>query len=135
MLKSVATTTDLEMLVWIAGLTAIMWVPYILAHVMKHGVVEALTYRADSIPLDGWAARAKKAHYNAIENLVPFAALVLVAHVTTATNEATAAACIAFFWARAAHYVLYISGVPFGRTICFTIGWAAMFCIFWQIVT
>lgn len=135
MLKGVAMTTDLEMLVWTAGLTAMMWVPYILIHVVNNGIKEALTYRADAIALPDWAARAKKAHYNAIENLVPFAVLVIAAHLTTATNDATATACITYFWARAAHYALYISGVPFGRTITFTIGWLAMVCIFWQIVT
>ena len=135
MVKSIAMTTDLEMLVWTAGLTAIMWVPYILAHVLKHGMTEALTYRADAHPLEGWAARAKKAHYNAIENLAPFAVLVIVAHITTATNEATAAASIAFFWARLAHYVFYISNIPFTRTLTFVISWLAMLCIFLQIVS
>lgn len=134
MLKGVAVTTDLEMLAWTAGTSALMWIPYILAHVLKHGVAEALTYRADAVPLDGWAARAKKAHYNAIENLAPFAVLVIIAHMTTATNEATAAACITYFWARIAHYALYVWGVPFGRTVTFSIGWLAMLCIFWQVI-
>jgi uncharacterized MAPEG superfamily protein len=135
MIKNVAMTTDLEMLVWIAGLTALMWIPYILVHVLNNGMMEALTYKADGVPLPDWAARAKKAHYNAIENLAPFAVLVIVAHLTTATNDATAVASITYFWARAAHYVFYISGIPFTRTITFTIGWLAMLCIFWQIVT
>ena len=128
-------TTDLKMLAWTAGLTAILWIPYILTHVLKNGMVEALTYRADAIPLEGWALRAKKAHYNAIENLAPFAVLVIVASLNKATNDATAAACITYFWARVAHYVLYVLNVPFGRTLTFTIGWLAMLCIFWQIVT
>lgn len=44
-----------------------------------------------------WVSRAKKAHYNAIENLIPFAALVIVAHLAGAANEATTAAAIAYF--------------------------------------
>lgn len=135
MVKGIAMTTDLEMLVWIAGLTALMWIPYILVHVLNNGMMEALTYKADANPLPDWAARAKKAHYNAIENLAPFAVLVIVAHLTTATNDATAAACVTFFWVRATHYAFYISGIPFARTITFTIGWLSMLCIFWQIVT
>ena len=79
-------TTDLEMLVWTAGMTALMWLPYIMAHVVKHGLAEALTYRADVFPLEGWAARAKKAHYNAIENLIPFAVLVIAATLTASSN-------------------------------------------------
>lgn len=128
-------TTDLSMLAWTAGITILMWVPYIVAHIMNVGLMPALTYQADDAALPAWAARAKKAHYNAVENLAPFAALVVAAHLAGAANAATAAAAIAYFWARLAHYVLYVSGVPFGRTITFAIGWAAMVCIFWQIVT
>ena len=128
-------TTELQMLTWTAGITILMWAPYILAHIINVGVLPALTYRADDTPLPAWAARAKKAHYNAIENLVPFAALVIVAHLTGAANEATAAAAITYFWARLAHFFLYVSGVPFGRTITFTVGWLAIVCIFWQVIT
>jgi len=135
MVKGIAMTTDLYMLVWTAGLTAVMWIPYILARILKDGPVEALTYRADANPLPDWAARARKAHYNAIENLAPFAALVIAAHLTTAANDATAAACVTYFWARLAHYLAYIWGIPFGRTLTFAVGWLAMLCIFWQIVT
>lgn len=128
-------TTDLTMLAWIAGLTTLMWLPYIVAHIVNVGLLPALTYRADDVPLPAWAARAKKAHYNAIESLAPFAALVVVAHLTAAANAATAAAAVTYFWARVAHYILYTLGVPFGRTLTFAIGWLAMLWIFWQIVT
>ena len=128
-------TTDLEMLAWVAGLTSVLWVPYILAHIINVGVLPALTYRADDVPLPGWAARSKKAHYNAIENLAPFAAVVIVAHLTGAANAATATAAVVYFWARVAHFVLYTAGVPFGRTLTFAIGWLAIIWIFWQIVT
>jgi len=126
-------TTDLEMLALAAGLTAVLWLPYILAHIVNVGFMPALTYRGDATPLPAWAARAKKAHYNAVENLIPFAALVIVADLTGAANAATAAAAIAYFWARLAHYVLYTAGVPFGRTIAFAVSWASMACIFWHI--
>lgn len=128
-------TTDLSMLSWTAGLTAVLWLPYIIAHIGNVGFTAALTYQADATALPDWAARAKKAHYNAIENLAPFAALVITAHLTGAANEATAWAAIAFFWARVAHYVLYIANIPFTRTTAFTVCWLAMVCIFYQIVT
>ena len=128
-------TTDLMMLAWTAAFTLLLWLPYILAHIANAGLLPALTYQADDKPLPAWAARAKKAHYNAVENLAPFAALVVVAHLTAAANEATAAAAIAYFWVRVAHYIVYVVGVPFGRTITFALGWAAQLCIFWQIVT
>lgn len=126
-------TTDLKMLLFVSVITLLMWLPYILAHLANVGIMAGLTYRGDSTPLPDWAARAKKAHYNAIENLVPFAALVIVAHLTNAANEATAIAAITFFWARVAHYLFYVSAVPFTRTASFAVGWLAMACIAWQI--
>ncbi len=128
-------TTDLTMLAWTAGLTLVLAFPYILATIQRYGVMDVLTYRADGKPLDDWAARAKKVHYNAIENLAPFGVLVVVAHLTNNANDATAAAAIAYFWARVAHYVLYVANVPFGRTVAFIAGWLAMTCIFFQIIT
>lgn len=127
-------TTDLEMLVLTAGFTAVLWLPYILAHIVNVGLMPALTYKGDATPLPEWAARAKKAHYNAIENLIPFAVLVIIADLVGAANEATAVAAVTYFWARVAHYVLYAAGVPFGRTITFAVGWASMACIFWHVI-
>lgn len=127
-------TTELQMLAWTAGLTALFWLPYILAHVLNVGVMEALTYRADGTALPAWAARAKKAHYNAVENLVVFASLILVAHLAGVATETTATAATAYFWLRAAHYVFYISGIPFTRTLTFAGAWLALAAIFLEIV-
>ena len=128
-------TTDLSMLAWTSGLTALLWLPYILVRIAKYGVMEALTYRADSQPVPAWADRAKKAHYNAIENLPVFAALVLVAHLTGAANDATAAAAVTYFVARLVHYPVYVANIPFMRTLAFAVGWLSLVCIFYQIVT
>ncbi|MEX0923245.1 MAG: MAPEG family protein [Rhodovibrionaceae bacterium] len=128
-------TTDLSMLAWTALFTVLLWIPYILALIGKTGLKAVLTYRADGTPLPGWAERARKAHYNAIENLAPFAAVVLVAHLAGAANEATAAAAVVYFAARIVHYAVYVAGRPYVRTLSFAVGWLAILCIFWQIVT
>ena len=128
-------TTELEMLTWISALTLLMWLPYILAHIVNVGLMPAMTYKGDATPLPDWAARAKKAHYNAIENLAPFAALIIVAHLASISNNATATAAIAYFWLRAAHYALCIVAVPFGRTLTFAGGWLAQLCILYQILS
>ena len=59
----------------------------------------------------------KKSHYNAIENLAPFAAFILVANLARISNNATATAAVACFWFRAAHYLFYIVAVPFWSII------------------
>jgi len=66
---------------------------------------------------------------------VPFAAVVIVAHLTQTANGTTAAASVIYFWARVAHYVGYISGLPFVRTLTFAIGWIATLVIFLVIVS
>jgi len=131
---TVAMTTELEMLVWVTGFTLLLWLPYILAHITNVGVLPALTYKADGTPLPAWAQRAKNAHRNAIENLVPFAALVIVAHLTGVSNEATAAAAVAYFWLRVAHAAVYILNVPFGRTLTFAGSWLAQLCILYHVL-
>ena len=127
-------TTDLKMLAWTAGFTALLWLPYILARLMTSGLIPTLTYMADSDPLPAWAQRAKKAHYNAIENLVPFAAIVLVAHLAGAANGTTALWAVIYFWARVVHYIGFTAGVPFVRTLTFAVGWLATMIIFLQII-
>jgi uncharacterized MAPEG superfamily protein len=127
-------TTDLRMLAWVAGLTLLLWIPYILARLMTYGLVPTLAYRADKEPLPAWAERAKKAHYNAIENLAPFAALVLTAQLAGTSNATTATACIVYFWARVAHYLVALTAIPYLRTLTFAISWIAMITIFLQIM-
>ena len=112
-------TIELEMLTWVSVLTAVMWVPYVFARVIMYGPVKTITYVADDSPIPHWAARAKKAHLNAIENLVIFASLITVAHLAKVSNDATISAAIAYFWFRLAHYIVYIADIPFGRTVTF----------------
>ena len=128
-------TTDLTVLAGVAALTALMWVRYILARIQRSGLMETLTYAADNDPLPTWASRAKRAHSNAIENLAPFAAVVVVAHLTQSANGTTAVWSVIYLIARLAHYAGFISGVPFVRTLSFAVGWLAIIVIFLQIVT
>ncbi len=127
-------TIELQMLTWVTALTLVLWVPYTLAHIVNVGLLPALTYKADGTPLPEWAARAKKAHINAIENLAPFAALIVVAHLTNTSNDATASAAIAYFWFRVAHFIVYVANIPYGRTLTFAGSWFAQLCILYQIL-
>ena len=128
-------TTELAMLTWATALTIVLWIPYILGHILNVGLLPALTYQGDDTPLPTWAARAKKAHANAVENLVPFAVLVLIAHQLDISNTATTSAAVAYFWLRLAHYLTYTANVPFGRTLTFAGAWGAQICILFQILT
>ena len=127
-------TTELSMLVWVTGLTGIMWVPYVLARIQQSGLLSVLKYE----PLSGlpdWIERAKAHHHNSVENLVIFAALIITAHLANETNAATASAAITYFWSRLVHLIVQYAGIAYLRTIAFFAGWLAMACIFYQIVT
>lgn len=66
--------------------------------------------------LKGWAGRAKRAHFNMVENLVLFAALVLIAVAAGKANAMTAMGAMIFFWARVAYAVIYVAGIAWLRT-------------------
>jgi uncharacterized MAPEG superfamily protein len=66
--------------------------------------------------LPAWAGRARRAHANLVENLIVFAALVLVAVAAGKTNAWTALGAQLFFWGRIAHLATYIAGLVPWRT-------------------
>ncbi len=71
---------------------------------------------------------------NAVETFAPFAALVIVAHLAGKANGMTAFWAMSFFWLRVAHAVVYLFGVPFVRTLIFTLGFVCVVGIFWEVV-
>lgn len=115
---------ELYYLAAVALLTAVIWVPYALNYIIAGGLMNAVGPHADVDNMAGWAIRMKKAHTNAIENLVIFAPLVLVVQAAGANNETTALACMVFFWARVAHLLTYTFGIPWVRTLAFAAGFA-----------
>ena len=78
-------TIELKYLAIVAALTAVMWVPYILNRLAVRGIADAVGYPENPKPQAPWAIRLQKAHGNAVENLVVFAALVLIAHAASSS--------------------------------------------------
>jgi uncharacterized MAPEG superfamily protein len=128
-------TTDLLYLGLSAGLCAVLWIPYILSRLQTWGLVNAVGYPENPPELPAWAQRATRVHLNMVENLAPFAALVLVAQAAGVANEMTAIGAQLFFWARVAHAVVFTAGIPWLRTLSFGACWLAMVLIFIEIVS
>lgn len=129
-------TADLRYLAYSALLALILWIPYILAAMGKRGVGRVAGYPTGNYTdLPDWAQRSHRTHKNLVENLAPFAALVLIAHVAGAANETTALAATVFFWARLIQAVVHIAGIPWVRTGAFVVGWLACLAILWQVVS
>ena len=128
-------TTDLIYLAWTALLTGSLWIVYIAAQVMTNGFLTPENYvdpKPRPVPL--WGLRANRAHLNAVESFAPFAALVLIAHVTGRADATTAFCAAAFFWLRLVHAIVYCLAVPFIRTIVFTLGWITLVVLFVHVV-
>ena len=128
-------TTELLYLTYVAVFTALLWVPYILNLIMVRGLTNAVGYPTEPKPLAAWATRLKSAHYNAVENLVIFATLVLVAHLADISNDVTILAVKVYLFARIGHAIFYASGIPWLRTLIFFPSWLAMLAIALQILT
>jgi uncharacterized MAPEG superfamily protein len=126
--------TELMYLVWVTTLTALMWIPYILDRIAVWGLMDAVGYPQNPKAQSAWAVRMLKAHHNAVENLVVFAALVLAAQQLGVSNGATATAAAVYFWARAVHFAAYTFAVPWVRTLAFAAGFFAQMAFAWQIL-
>ncbi len=127
-------TTELYYLTLVTLLTAILWIPYILNLIMVRGLLDAVGYPADPKPLAAWAARMKAGHYNAVENLVVFAVLVLIVQSAGLNNDVTAMACTIYFWARVVHIVSYTFAIPWVRTLGFAVGFFCQLALVFQIL-
>ena len=127
-------TTDLMMLTLSALLTASLAIPGTIGLVIERGLPYAAGNRDEVVALAAWAERAQRAHRNAVENLAVFASLVLVAHVSGAANATTALGATLFFWARFAHAIVYIAGVPWVRTGAFAVSLVGLFMILFEIL-
>ena len=85
-------------------------------------------------PVPLWGRRADRTYLNAVEAFAPFAAIVLIAHVSGKANGMTAFWAAWFFWMRLAHAGVYLAGLPYIRTLVFTLGWVGVVGIFWEVV-
>jgi len=129
-------TPELFWLALTATMTGLFWIPYILNRAVRRGVPGAfLTPKMEEPSVEAeWAQRARRAHSNAVENLVVFTALIATAHLAGVSNPTTAFAAALYFWARLGHYLALTLGIPYARTAIWTVSWVAEMIIAWQVL-
>ena len=54
--------------------------------------------------------------------------------LTGKTNATTAFWAMWFFWMRFAHAAVYLTAIPYVRTLVFTLGYVAVVGIFWELI-
>jgi len=127
-------TAELSLLAWSVVLMFAQALVGAMGANLQVGLAALAGNREDLPPITGWAGRARRAHLNMLENLVLFAALVLVAHVAGKTNATTVLGAQLFFWARLVYALVYIAGIPWLRTGVWLVSVVGMVLIFLQIV-
>lgn len=126
-------TTDLKMLLAVSVLSLFQFMPYFMAYIKHWGITGIVSNRENMPALPGWANRALDAQKNLNENLVHFAAIVLIVHAVGAANEMTALGATIFFYSRLAYWFIYIGGVVWLRTAAFMAGFMGELLILAQL--
>lgn len=112
-------TPELEALVLVSLFSVVLAFVPLVALIAEQGLAYAAGNRDEGRPLPAWGDRAQRAQWNLIANLPAFAAIVLVAAVAGVSNESTVFGAQLFLWARVAHAVIYIVGIPYLRAVAF----------------
>lgn len=124
-------TAELTVLTLTAILAASLWIPYIVG--VNTTAVPATSGNRPHDPsvMVPWVHRAFRAHLNLLEQFLPFAVVVLVAHLAAVSNAVTVWASVAFLGLRLVHAVWMIAGLPVlpARPLIFTAGWLCILAI------
>lgn len=127
---------ELTMLLAATVLVASLWIPYIVG-VNMHAVsgADPFVQPPDQRLFPNWVQRAHRAHLNLVEQYVPFAGAIIVAHLIGVTSPAIQWAAVVFVVLRLAHATGMITGfarMPV-RPILFTAAYMAILTICFEI--
>lgn len=86
--------------------------------------------RAMLARLEGWRARANWAQLNGFEAFPPFAAAVIIAHLTQAPQARTDLLAIGFIAARIVYGLLYLANLATLRSIAWLAGVGCIIALF-----
>ena len=124
---------ELMYLTWAVALTVAQMLIAVSGATLQVGLPALAGNREGLPPCTGWAGRAQRAHHNMLENLVLFAALVLVAVISNKTNATTVLGAQLFVWARVAYALVYLAGIPWLRTLTWLVSVIGLILIFLQL--
>lgn len=125
---------ELKMLLFTVALFFVQLVAQVVAEIIQHGIGYAVSARDDWKNPTGIAGRIERSYFNLLETMPAFAALVLIVLYTGNANENTALGAQVYFWGRVLYFPAYISGIPFARTIIWSVSLVGLLLIFWELV-
>jgi uncharacterized MAPEG superfamily protein len=120
-------------------LTILLWTPYILGRLFLWGLPSFLSnypnkdYPAKQPEPPVWMQRSQRAHLNMVETMPAFIAVIIAAVFMTQGDINTGATiglwAQVFFFARIAHAVVFIMGLPYLRTPTYLVSWLSILVI------
>ncbi len=125
---------ELVLLVWAVALTVVQMLIAVSGATLQVGLPMLASNRDRCPAFTGWVDRAYRAHRNMLENLVLFAALVLIAVAGNKTNQTTLLGAQIFFWARVVYAAVFLAGIPWLRTGVWTVSLIGLILIFLQLI-
>jgi uncharacterized MAPEG superfamily protein len=129
-------TTDLQLLAWTLVLTVVYIFAPATARTLQYGSKWNAGARDEPMqPLNTVAARLLRAQNNLFETLPIFIGAVLVAHVGGADAGLTVLGAQLFFGSRILYLPLYAFGVPYLRSLVWTVGLVGLGIILYAILS
>ena len=125
---------ELMLLAWSVLLAFVQMLVAVTGQMLQVGLPALAGNREGLPPATGWAGRAHRAHRNMLENLVLFAALVLIVVLADKTNAMTLLGAQLFFWARLVYAFVYLAGIPWLRTGVWTVSVVGLALIFFALL-
>ena len=126
-------TTEILSLLIVALLAASLWIPFIVGvNTNEFPVKESVFVRPPSPEvMPAWVHRAHRAHLNLLEQLLPFAIVVLIATQLGISTMATEIATVAFVVLRFLHAIGMITALARmpARPLIFTAGWVMILVV------
>jgi uncharacterized MAPEG superfamily protein len=115
-------TTELSMLMWSVVLGLVQLAIAATCSVAQRGLGWAASPRDEvKPPLTGIGGRLDRARANFLETFPLFLAVVVAAHLLQRHDATTVLGAQLYFWARLAHLPIYAAGIPYLRTLIWTV--------------
>ncbi|TPG46107.1 hypothetical protein EAH75_15885 [Rhodanobacter glycinis] len=115
-------TTELCMLMWSVVLGLLQVAIAATCSIGQRGLDWAASARdAVKPPLSGIGGRLDRARANFLETFPLFVAVVLLAHLLQRHDNLTVLGAQLYFWARLAYVPVYAAGIPYLRTLVWTV--------------
>lgn len=115
-------TTELTLLAWSVALLIVQVLVAIVGAMTQFSMTTLVGNREVAVEGRDWVGRAQRAYRNMLEGLLLFAIVVLVAAAADISNSMTVLGAQLFFYARVAYALVYVAGIPWLRTVVWTVG-------------